>query len=300
MDLPPFLVPFGQSRESSPLQGVFNHPLGPTHALWWNSGAESPEAVFLFIPGNPGLLNFYTEFLSSLHSKHPSLAVFGHAHLAHTPGIHVSGENGLRAQVQSAIEALDAVRAAFGKTKIVLGGHSVGAWIALQVLKARPSDVFQVFLLCPTVTHIADTPNGRQLQWLFRSPFPFLVSWLSYLTRPLPLSLLFPHWSYSQIAVLRSLLNSPSTIFACLSMAHDEMVNIRELDNPLLNEHMHRIYIYFAETDGWVSKHKAGIMRCFLGSEARVVEGQAPHAFCLNHGEDVARECSIWLNALNL
>ncbi|KAJ7786128.1 hypothetical protein B0H16DRAFT_1355289 [Mycena metata] len=283
-ELPPFLVPFGQATKTDPREGVFNHSnLGPAHSLWWNSDGP-PEAVFLFIPGNPGLVQFYTEFLGLLRSEHPHLAVFAHAHLGHTPGI-FSDKHSLSAQVESAIQALDAVHTIFPAAKIILSGHSVGSWIALQVLKARPSDISQVFLLCPTITHIADTPNGRRLSWFFRSPLPRLISWLSYLTRPLPLSLLFP-WPVLQITVLRSLLNDPATIFACLSMAHEEMVTIREVDLTLLEEHGHKIYLYFAAKDDWVSTYEAKITRLFDAS--RVERADVPHAFCLHHGAKVA------------
>ncbi|KAJ7107606.1 hypothetical protein C8R43DRAFT_1044539 [Mycena crocata] len=301
--LPPFLVPFGEPTKTYPRQGVFNHPnLGTAHSLWWDTeSTHPPEALLLFIPGNPGLLNFYTEFLSSIHRRHPRLAIFAHAHLAHTPGItSLAGEHGLRAQVQSAIEALDAVLTAFGQVKVILSGHSVGAWIVLQILKARRSDVFRMFLLCPTLTHIADTPNGRRLHWLFRSPFPWVISRLSYLTRPLPVSLLFPHWSFPQIAVLRSLLNSPASILACLNMAHEEMVNIRELDTLLLEENRSLVYILFAEQDEWVSTHKATIMLSFAEDPARVVDANVPHAFCITHSVQVTSQCSIWLSTLGL
>ncbi|KAJ7275218.1 hypothetical protein B0H12DRAFT_1086282 [Mycena haematopus] len=301
--LPPFLVPFGDSTAKSQHEAIFNHPtFGPAHSLWWwNSCQESPEAVFLFVPGNPGLLLFYTEFLTLLHTKHPRLAIFAHAHLGHTPNI-PTNEYSLSAQVQSVIEAVDAIRVAYGTAKIVLSGHSVGAWISLQVLKARPSDISQLFLLCPTLMYIADTPNGRRLSWLFKSPFPSVISWLSYLSRPLPLSLVFPNWPALQIAVLRSLLNSRATIFACLSMAHEEMAAIRDLDLVLLNEHRHRIYLYYAAEDDWVSRHKAKVTRLYSPEEAtRVVENaNVPHAFCLSHSAEAVSQCSLWLNVLCL
>ncbi|KAJ7169706.1 hypothetical protein C8R46DRAFT_1089722, partial [Mycena filopes] len=131
--LPPFLVPFGKStNKSNPHEAVFNHPnLGPAHSLWWNSDA-SPEVVFLFVPGNPGLVQFYTEFLTLLRNQHPYLAVFAHAHLGHTPQLY-SREHSLAAQIESAIGALDAVHATFPTAKIIMSGHSVGSWIALQV-----------------------------------------------------------------------------------------------------------------------------------------------------------------------
>ncbi|KAJ6509354.1 hypothetical protein C8R47DRAFT_1098425 [Mycena vitilis] len=295
--LPSFLTPLGNSAN----EAVFNHPnLGSAHS-WWRSADPSPEAILLFIPGNPGLLNFYTEFLELLHNKHPRMAVFGHAHLSHTPNVDPGRNYSLAAQVESAIEAADAIRAEFSEAKLILSGHSVGAWVALQVLKARPSDISQLFLLCPTLTHIADTPNGRRLSWLFRTPLPRIVSWLSYLTRPLPLSILFP-WSASQIAVLRSLLNSPTSIFACLSMAHEEMSTIRELDAALLQDHRHRLFFMFAAKDDWISTHKKTIMHLISSDESAmfVDEADVPHAFCLAHGLVVAGQCSLWLSSLSL
>jgi hypothetical protein len=49
--------------------------------------------------GNPGLIKFYTEFLTLLHGKHPRLAIFGHAHLGHTPNV-PSRAYSLRAQIE--------------------------------------------------------------------------------------------------------------------------------------------------------------------------------------------------------
>lgn len=90
-----------------------------------------------YIPGNPGLLGFYTPFLSAIHSKDTvgGLAILAHAHIGHTPGI---GENTSRCdltlQVESAIATFDAIKSAFGlDSKVVIVGHSVGSWVTLQV-----------------------------------------------------------------------------------------------------------------------------------------------------------------------
>jgi hypothetical protein len=137
--------------------------------------------------GNPGLLDFYPPFLSAIHDKvsyATRLAILAHAHVGHTPGV---GDEDMDArcynittQIQNAIEAFDAVKLTFGSNvKVLLIGHSVGCWIALQVslktlcatlfnswhqvLKARPQTVDGLFLLFPTISHIRNTPNGRHL-----------------------------------------------------------------------------------------------------------------------------------------
>jgi len=311
MALPPFLQPLAGFSETSPRQCVFEHNarLGAAHSLWWSSHGVC-KAVILFLPGNPGLLGFYIPFLSAIHARDTSgaLAIFGHAHLGHTPDIEDltqrHADSSLFAQVESAVEALDAIKNSFGsKTKVVIIGHSVGAWIALQVLKARPDDVSAEFLLFPTICHIRETPNGRRLAWLFRHPFRRIVSTSSYITRLLPdaiLSLLFPAWPSTQLLVLRSLLNSPESIHACLTMADEEMKAIHDLDIDLLWEHRHRLSMYFSDQDEWVGEQRNVITRCFRADpgDIRVVHGQhdIPHAFCINHSNDIAMQCHQWLS----
>lgn len=153
--LPPFLTALDdhQSYQSA----VFHHkqPLGSAHALWWPADA-SPSAVILFIPGkfvavqvvasysflpgNPGLVEFYIPFLAAIHDVGTprNVAILAHAMTGHTSILHhpkPQAYHGLTEQIQSHIEALDAIKTHFGKeTKVILIGHSIGAWIALQVL----------------------------------------------------------------------------------------------------------------------------------------------------------------------
>lgn len=201
--LPPFLRP---TTQISHQEAVFPHEdlKGTSHALWWPSAnGDIPAAVLLFIPGkytsltsvseitlnkclstgNPGLLGFYTLFLNAIHDKArvagKPLAILAHSHFGHTPGIPFEGGRsclGLLPQVAGAVEAFDALKSAYGpQTKVVVVGHSVGAWIAnqasdcvigmslrtrlrlifRQVLRARSPYVDGVFLLFPTLSEIA-------------------------------------------------------------------------------------------------------------------------------------------------
>ncbi|KDQ63374.1 hypothetical protein JAAARDRAFT_29400 [Jaapia argillacea MUCL 33604] len=321
--IPPFLKPLDDivdRDEGLPyISTVLHHtkPLGAAHTLWWPftmpRSSESSATVILFIPGNPGLLGFYPPFLSDIHARARSsstpLAILAHSHIGHSPGVedtetrYTLDSVGLTAQVASAIEAVDLIKDTFGNnTKIVVIGHSVGSWITLKVLKSRPEDVTEVFLLFPTISQIASTPNGHRLSWVFRSPFPRIISRLSPVARILPttlLSLLFRGWPLPQLHVLKSLINSPMTIFSALTMAHDEMKTIRELDVALLDEYRHRICMYFAEDDDWVGEQREAILAAFQADPGtvRIVHGHPdiPHAFCINHGEPLASQCFEWL-----
>lgn len=69
-------------------------------------------------------------------------------------------------------------------------------------------------------------------------------------------------------------------------MGHDEMVTIKDLEEDVLREHKERIWMYFAETDGWVGQSREKVTKaCDFDPKAlRVVHGQAdiPHAFCIS------------------
>ena len=85
------------------------------------------------------MLDFYAPFLSHLHAKDSTgtLAILAHAHIGGTPDVGVStryGHSGnLAMQVDSALEAYDALGEAYPTAKIIIIAHSVGAWISLQV-----------------------------------------------------------------------------------------------------------------------------------------------------------------------
>ena len=190
--LPPFLRKIAPSAPDNGVytEAVFTHSggLGSAHSIWWHPAAPLAEStVILFVPGNPGLAGFYTEYLSELHSKSPNIAILAHSHLAHTPKVIDQSvftnpsSVGLLAQLRSVIEALDAIKQTLQPRNIVLIGHSLGGWLCLQVrppgtvfflpqgaqvpqiLKARPQEVSGAFLLFPSLCNMAATPNGRKL-----------------------------------------------------------------------------------------------------------------------------------------
>ncbi|KIK70794.1 hypothetical protein GYMLUDRAFT_122109, partial [Collybiopsis luxurians FD-317 M1] len=266
---------------------IFRHSnaFGSSKTLWWPN--EDPKTLIMFIPGNPGLSEFYIPFLSALYKSSISIVILAQSLLGHTEEAGPTPSTDLFSQVAVAIETFDTLAQAYPDAKTIIIGHSVGCWIASQVLKARPDKVDSLFLLFPTITNILDTPNGHSLSWAFRPPFPYFISKLSLLLRLLPpivLSTVFREWPETQLDVLRRLLQSPACIRACLHMAHEEMMTIRELDIDLLQTHRHRIHMYFAETDGWVGKNKDLIVSSFDPGAIKVVHGEhgIPHAFCIS------------------
>jgi hypothetical protein len=191
--IPPFLHlrdPSQRLEDNKPYyEATLKHSVLEADAftLWWPPtksalDSPSPDIVILFLPGNPGLLGFYSTFLSELYrsarNDNNSLAILAHAHLGHTPGLTPPGRgrSSLPAQVDAAMDALDILATHFGnRTKYVVIGHSVGSWMTVQarsallhisfeitptqLLKYRPKLISQAFLLFPTISQLAKVRN---------------------------------------------------------------------------------------------------------------------------------------------
>ncbi|KAI0249305.1 hypothetical protein BJV78DRAFT_1129761 [Lactifluus subvellereus] len=328
--LPRFLRPWEPSQQTHvpvPVHAVYAHtrPFGQAQVLLWPCGTPDntviPRTVLLFIPGNPGLLDFYVPFLNAIHhdatsgsSGGAALAIFAHAHLGLSS--YVGGDRSypetssvaLPAQVQAHVEFLDELLAAYGPaTRVLLVGHSVGCWLIQEVLKARAALRPRVgaYMLFPTISHIGETPCGRKLSPLFRPPWPRALAYLSLLVRHVPpyvLGLLAqPSWPRNQLQVLHGFLRAPAAIYSALTMAHDEMETVRELDVDFLRGFAENLWVYYAEEDDWVGEQREGVLRALRGTpaEGQVVHdrGGIPHAFCINHSAEVASQCVKWMRA---
>ncbi|KAF5385529.1 hypothetical protein D9757_005439 [Collybiopsis confluens] len=276
--LAPFLSPSSPSLNEEYTHALFHHSatLGSSKCLWFPN--DSPDIAILFIPGNPGLSEFYIPFLSQIY-KSTNACILAQSHLGHED-IGLASSTDLLSQVAAAIEAFDALKHAYSNAKTFMIGHSVGSWISLETLPMG-------------------TPSR---QWAFRPPAPNLISKFSHLLRFVPsviLSTVFYEWPRTQLNVLRALLRSPSCVRACLAMAHEEMMTIRELDVELLQTHRRRIHMYFAETDRWVGKNKQLILSSFEPQPVKVVQGDhgIPHAFCINHSQELADQCLRWFES---
>ena len=126
-------------------------------------------------------------------------------------------------------------------------------------------------------------------QRFFRPPIPFAAASISPLLRILPsfvYTAIYHNWAAPQISVLRDLLRSPAAIYACLTLADEEMKTITRLDKEFINEYQHKLWMYFAEHDDWVGDSREEIVETFhSGREAVcIVRGEAgvPHAFCIS------------------
>ncbi|CAH2054025.1 unnamed protein product [Thlaspi arvense] len=97
---------------------------------------ENPKLHVLFIPGNPGVVSFYNDFLESLHEfldGNASITAIGQ--ISHTSK---DWESGRLFSLQEQIDhKIDFIRQELESVKvpIILVGHSIGSYISLEILR---------------------------------------------------------------------------------------------------------------------------------------------------------------------
>eukprot|EP00929_Paragymnodinium_shiwhaense_P075320 TRINITY_DN38501_c0_g1_i1.p1 TRINITY_DN38501_c0_g1~~TRINITY_DN38501_c0_g1_i1.p1 ORF type:complete len:330 (+),score=65.62 TRINITY_DN38501_c0_g1_i1:69-1058(+) len=137
---------------------------------------SSSPLLLLFLPGNPGIVDFYVDFLEALHDTLGSDAiVLGVGHPGHSIRTATGTRFSLEEQIEHKLRVLEDLRVEVlqkaqhtaGPVKVILAGHSIGAYMCLKVaeklLHSRDIALQHVFGLCPTLTRMAESPNGQKL-----------------------------------------------------------------------------------------------------------------------------------------
>ncbi|GMN39520.1 hypothetical protein TIFTF001_008748 [Ficus carica] len=122
--------------------------------------ADEPAFHVLFIPGNPGVVTFYIDFVESLYELlggHGSVtAVVGY--ISHTMQ---NWEQGMVFTLQEQIDhkvVFIEQELTNNKVPIILVGHSIGAYASIEILKRIPKKVFYCIGLYP---FLAVNPESR-------------------------------------------------------------------------------------------------------------------------------------------
>ncbi|KAH6850461.1 hypothetical protein B0I37DRAFT_352936 [Chaetomium sp. MPI-CAGE-AT-0009] len=233
---------------------------------------------------------------------------------------------------------------------VILIGHSVGAYIALETFHRHHTALLPPtttttttkppteptpnltsvplrsgILLFPTVTHIAQSSSGRQLNLL--RTVPLLDRTAHHVAKALVSA--WPAWAlggvvrralgfppHASAATLRFLAGRDG-IWQAVHLGKDEMRcigeerwgeglwEVQELgglgEGEGVGEGWEKFYFYFAERDHWVAdrcrdefierrrRHEKGRTRVVVD------ETGIPHAFCLHHSESVAEKVKGWI-----
>ncbi|KAI0418403.1 hypothetical protein F5X98DRAFT_118375 [Xylaria grammica] len=323
-----------------------DHLFYPSRSNGTSINNGSRHVLIFFVPGNPGLIGYYTPFLSALrdlldsntslnstnfHIHGQSLA--GFIDEDHEPFTSRQKPYDLEYQIQHILKTVSSQRIESGPKQgqpydhVLLMGHSVGAYIALEtwhrVLRdsslAPKLKLTSGILLFPTIDHIADSPSGWKLNMLRQTPLlgdnayriaqGFLRLW--------PYSTL--HWFVSKTLgfpphaadVTTQWLKSRDGVWQSLHLGMDEMRVIGEdkWDNELWEisqssaPAVPKFYFFFGQQDHWVADHYRDAFiqkRSAQAERTRLIvdEGNLPHAFCIDHSEPMAQKVHTWMTEM--
>ncbi|KAF4236755.1 hypothetical protein CNMCM8980_007060 [Aspergillus fumigatiaffinis] len=314
---------------------------------------SSSRVTIFMISGNPGLIGYYHTFLSLLADKlgsrgaqsnsqsrsHASeFQIYGHS----LGGFELDGPDNLDAgkrlfdleeQIRYVQGKLDGFLAG-GETKqkVILVGHSVGAYIAMEILRrhrersdarARAGadradfDIVGGIMLFPTVVDIAKSSSGQKLTRLlyFIPQLALVVGFLArVLATLLPGNLLHGLIKNvmgsppdSAVETTAAFIKSKCGVRQALHMAADEMRTITSdkwSDDvwgvSTANEPLTRLFFYFGRNDHWVAERTRDEIielrgRVDGGPTMSVCELGLPHAFCLRHNEIMAEKVAAMI-----
>lgn len=259
----------------------------------------------IFIPGNPGIIEFYDVFLLKLHQLTGCrVPVIGIAQAGHSPAweyaeVDTVGEFFTVAeQILHKIEFIQ--NELPPKTKLLLIGHSV----VLKMLEnhAISQRLIHAINLFPAIEDLKDTPNGRfwmPVSKYCRLPFALLAFVFSFAPnwfknalvawrakgRPVHEKILKPCHS----CVSFSLMNH------ALYMAATEMDDMKELDESIIaiiHKHESKLTFYYGSADKWAPLSFYERMRNrFSKVDIRLCDCGYPHDFVLDSSEQVAKLC---------
>lgn len=265
----------------------------------------------MFIPGNPGITTYYKTFFTTLRQIIPGLDIISANFVGFNPQdpIRDAQSIDLQAQIADRIDRLDGILLGLSQAErkanlpIYLAGHSVGAYIALQVLAARPESIDRVYLLTPTISDIAQSAQGQLMTHVLKVPgiVQSVATFTWVLSHCLPSSIVsglvkwFTGLPDDAVHITTQEVLRKNVVYTALTLARSEMLTITSPDLVFWQRYASRCSAYWATKDRWVSdSHRTELLAVAKGMESYHCK-DAPHAFCLRHGEVVAKKVGDWM-----
>ncbi|GFQ78591.1 lipid droplet-associated hydrolase [Trichonephila clavata] len=313
-------IPYSPANDLQFLHQDFVNVLGvPTHIVTSGRWIDEPlpdndpgRFLILFIPGNPGALEYYIEFIKALYEGlQRAIPIWGISHAGHVsppPGCTVpklqDNENlySLEGQIHHKMAFINTYVPR--DRRVILIGHSIGCYIVLELLKRLPHiQVIRCFLLFPTIERMSTSPQG---QWVWpmltylRLPALISVYALSYLSPQMQCRLL--EWYFKDRSVPECVLNASLNLFQldcaklCMHLARDELENVTTLDVDNIRENLSRITFYYGANDNWCPySYYQDLKEIFPQGDIRLDKNNFEHAFVLENSKEMGALVSGWI-----
>jgi len=281
----------------------------PAKLITLGDGIQArPKKIILIIPGNPGLASYYEDFMLSLKSKLPdeySIWTLGHGgHDIPKGGENIPSlsDHGELFNLESVIkQKIDFVKANISSDQeVTLIGHSIGAKMVIEVIRANVANVKKGCLLFPTIENMITSPAGKRMKYTVKSFPTYLLMSIAWMMSCLPKTVLSkmvrfwlqlkstPHLTNSCLEATLDLINS-RVIQNVLFLLIFELNTILDLDYNLINELKGKLWFYYGVDDHWVPlKYHEDLVKNVPNVDAEVCTENIAHAFVLASSHKMA------------
>lgn len=240
------------------------------------------------VVGNPGTITVFKDFCARLHQE-LNLPVVTFSHFGHIrsdidciPFDVVTVENQIDHKV-SLIQQLIP-----GNVEIFLIGHSVGGYMAFKMMKKLKEShaILHNFLIMATLERLGETYNAVWAARLFK--LKHIWTAIAYVT-----SQLVPD-SVARFILRQTLgrtadvpsgvegtlaLHHWKVVWNCIALAEDEFKIIKERDDALLKENLHKMTMVYGYEDNWAPYSYYENLKSLYPEGDIVYEARARHTF---------------------
>ena len=299
---------------------------------------KGKRLIYIMIPGNPGISSCYIHwfqifismFIDDNSNKYDSVCVYVMSHANHAYDKNNYNKSKiylLNDQIQHKLDCIKYIISAENKhCEYIIGGHSIGSFMALSILKYFDDSQFiQIHLWCPTIVNIAKSNNGKRTNFLMEYVgLLYLLPMIQFIVTHL-----IPKWFIKFIALNDELYNKDKCLQdiicnnACvisniLKMAKNEFDTLLDLNetgmDKALEKYKEKLVFYWAETDGWAHQQCRIDIKNLFGkkydTEMRniffewIVDDNLKHAIMIddlskNTEEKLSKKMISWIAALN-
>lgn len=253
------------------------------------------------------MASYYEDFMTSLKSKLPEdYSIWALGHGGHDIPENVKNypelsENehlfDLEATIKQKIQFIDE-NLDESTQEITLIGHSIGAKMVMEVMKAKKG-IKKGCLLFPTVENMITSPAGKRLNFSinYLSQFQVFLAWIlsflphSILAKCIRFWVGLSHSNLSETCVQTSVeLINPKVIKNILYLAKTELDTVLDLNYEDVKNLNDKLWFFYGNSDPWVPlDYVEKLKQNVPGVNAQVCQSDIPHAFVLSHSSEVAR-----------
>ncbi|XP_053141167.1 lipid droplet-associated hydrolase isoform X1 [Hemicordylus capensis] len=189
-------------------------------------------------------------------------------------------------------------------TKLVIIGHSIGCYIALEMMKqALEQEVLRCVMLFPTIERMAQSPLGKictplfcQLRYVLYMPI-YLATLLPDRVKHFLVRLLNRQKNTEESSLITTVgLLNVGCIANAMYMASQEMREVVERDSTTIRQHLKKLTFYYGTGDMWCPMQYYEEMKMeFPDGDIRLCEKGISHAFVLESSKEMAVMVADWL-----